>query len=286
MNGQNERNRGTYEGTDTTKAMDAAKDAPSNGGTKATSKPIADQDAPRSSCCAIIVAAGSSKRMGSPKALTPWPSLTVTAGRLGWRRHEEAGPDDTLQPPSFLEGILRTCREAQIPAVVVTRPDQEDVRRALDHLEKRDLPLHRATNPMDRSEMVDSFWFGAQEALRLFPKSTSLLVWPVDCPAVTVEDLSILARQAESAPDTYLVLSWQGQSGHPASIPRSVVEAMPSVGVGRSDRTGQPQDLRTLTRAVCGPAVLVEASDPGILLNLNRPQDLNGLAVQAVNMKP
>jgi len=253
---------------------------------EAGSSLIADQADLPSSCCAVILAAGSSKRMGIPKALATWPSRALAADRLGWRRDPKATPEHTSQAPSFLEGILRTCHEARIPAVVVTRPDQTDLHRAIDLLENLGLPLHRATNPMARSEMVDSFWFGAQEALRLFPASVSLLVWPVDCPAVSVADLAHLANRAEAMPDSYLVLSWRNEPGHPASIPRSVVEAMPSVGVGTSDRTGPTTDLRRLTRSICGPAVLVEATDRGILMNLNRPQDLNGLAVQAVNMKP
>ncbi|MCS7091457.1 MAG: nucleotidyltransferase family protein [Verrucomicrobiota bacterium] len=134
--------------------------------------------------CAILLAAGQSRRMGTPKLLLPWKN-TVVLGHV---------------VDAFLEADVD-------PLLVVVSPESEPLRRALAG--KR---VQWVENPRLGSEMLESVRCG----LRAAPAAVrTFLVSPADMPGLHPGLIRQLldAHQARRARITVPV--WQGKRGHP-----------------------------------------------------------------------
>jgi len=88
------------------------------------------------------------------------------------------------------------------------------------------------------------------------------LVFPVDHPFVS--PASILKLCFSITPDTIIKPLFQGRTGHPIIIPASL-------DLKRDDHH---QGLARIIKDSRLPSLCVEVNDPGILRNINRPQDL------------
>jgi molybdenum cofactor cytidylyltransferase len=145
---------------------------------------------------AVVLAAGSSSRMGAPKARLAADERTT-----------------------FLSRILATLREADVRVVrVVTAPDMTGVPNAV-------------VNPDPSRGMLSSVQCG----LRELPEGCeAVLLWPVDHPAVTPQTVRSLIDAFRSGGHPAVVPVHGGQRGHPvlfaAHLVAELLSADPAVG--------------------------------------------------------
>lgn len=150
-----------------------------------TSKPVP---------AAIILAAGSGTRMGSPK-------LTLTLGSR-----------------SYLEVILDRIRTAGIgDIVVVVQPEFAE----FAGREGTDKTV--AVNPRPERGMISSMHLGIQHIKRPVP----VMVVPVDHPFVLARTYAALVRKAAEFPECVVKPVWQGRPGHPVVIPWKLAIQIP-----------------------------------------------------------
>lgn len=184
--------------------------------------------------CAIILAAGSSSRMGSPKAVLPLGGKTV------------------------LEHIVQTYLLAGITDIrVVTGHDREQVRSVLEKI-----PAGEVNNPRHHEGMYSSVRCGVASC---GPEISGYFIHPVDVPLITPRTIRSLCASADPAGDRIACPVYEGRRGHPpfigASFGRAILE---------EDR---PQGLKGFLYEYSDAIVPVIVDDPGILLNMNTPMD-------------
>ncbi|MHC4401838.1 MAG: nucleotidyltransferase family protein [Planctomycetota bacterium] len=101
----------------------------------------------------------------------------------------------------------------------------------------------------------------------LRPGLRAVFVQPVDCPMVWPTTYGALA-EAMSAADV-AVPTHRGRHGHPPLVSARIV---PAIQAADAD-----EPLRRLLKAPGVGRVCVEVDDPGVLLNVDRPEDLEQL---------
>lgn len=191
----------------------------------------------------LVLAAGRSTRMGRPKALLP------------------CGPEGE----SFIARVVRTLRAGGVPDVlVVGRPDDRQLRDELDRL----TPAPRyVVNPDPDRGQLSSLIAGLSVADR--PGVRGLLVMPVDIPSIrpgTVEAVC-QAFSATSAPIVRAACG--GRHGHPVIFARRVFDEL---------RHADPAaGAKAVLRAHAGEVVDVEVNDPGVLIDVDAPEDYERL---------
>ena len=219
----------------------------------------------------VLLAAGASSRMKSPKALKKegkasyltigvrhlWPSCTTVIAVLG--AHAAA-----IQK-SVEEEFTRLAEAGQL---------QLDMAVALKRGVKG-FEIHFERNARWKSGMLSSAQAGLRAALEFKPKG--ILVLPVDHPSVqaaTISELATVLEQAMTASGkpaerrTFayaLVPRYRGRRGHPLAVSPALAAAIVA------DRKAE-----SLSDAVRRNARLVgylDIEDPGTVRNVNRPGD-------------
>ncbi|HSS44263.1 MAG TPA: nucleotidyltransferase family protein [Thermoanaerobaculia bacterium] len=181
---------------------------------------------------AVVLAAGFSRRMRKEKVLLPFGES------------------------SALERVLSTLRQSGIEErIVVLRADLPEAIARAGRLGARVV-----VNPHPEEEMLVSIRLGLAE---LSSDRDAFFIWPADHPAVSVETVVRLAREAGAR--RVVLPVYRGRRGHPALIGS---ELLPEIA-----RIAANQGLRQLWRA--RPEVLQEVTveDPGVLLDLDTPED-------------
>lgn len=98
---------------------------------------------------------------------------------------------------------------------------------------------------------------------------SGVLIMPVDHPEVRIDTARQLLAAAIGAPDSVIKPVYNNRPGHPVIVPRVVFRALLMAR--------QSDSLRGII-AASGVAVLrVEVSDPGVLTNVNTPEDLQSV---------
>lgn len=160
---------------------------------------------------------------------------------------------------TVLERVLATLAASGISErVVVTRGD---LRQAGEIA--RAVGARTVVNPRPQEEMLLSIRMGIAE---LPPDVDGFYVWPADHPAVAVSTLLQLAREAERGRVVLPVHG--GRRGHPVLVGADLIPDIAAIPEG--------EGLRHLWRV--RPEVLTEVAvpDPGVLLDLNTPEDYEG----------
>jgi molybdenum cofactor cytidylyltransferase len=180
----------------------------------------------------IILAAGASRRMGTPKALLEYRGET------------------------FLARLVRVLGAVSDPVIVAVGQHQAEIRAQMR------TGVHFVVNPdPDRGQLSS-----LQIALAVLPTEADGFVFtPVDSPAVAPDTVARLAAEFHSRPsETLLVIPrYQGRKGHPVFAARSIAEellALPPTAQAREVIRGHAD--RTLFLEVDDAGVLTDVDDP------------------------
>lgn len=190
----------------------------------------------------IILAAGQSSRMGTPKALLPCG------------RGEE----------TFVSRLIHTITAAGIQdALVVCR--QEDI--ALQQEVARWAPSARVVvNPHAERGQLSSLLAGLAVADR--PGVLGVLVIPVDMPLVRAATIAQLS--AAFASRTSIVRATHGgRHGHPVIFPRRVF--------GELRRADENVGAKAVLHAHARDIIDVDVDDPGVVRDVDVPEDYRAL---------
>jgi len=194
----------------------------------------------------VVLAAGQSTRMGSPKGLVEFEGRPLL--------------EHLLAPP-----LLREFGDV----VVVLGHHADALRPIVDRLGYR-----HVVNPDPDRGRTGSVQTGLK-ALR--PAVRAVFVQPVDCPMILPETYRALV--AAIGPDDVAIPSYRGKHGHPPLFSAALI---PEILAARPD-----EPLRDLLQGPVGRLSksshevrcrFVEVDDPGVLVNIDRPEDLQQLA--------
>jgi molybdenum cofactor cytidylyltransferase len=183
---------------------------------------------------AIVLAAGASTRMGSPKALL----------RAGDR--------------TFIRTILDTLRSAGLAdAVVVVRSGQDGVA-----AEVAAAGFGRTVvNPRADEGQLSSLLAGLTAIDR--PGVDAALVTLVDVPLATADGIRLLLARAATSPAPIVRAVHRGEHGHPVIFKRRIFDALraadPAQGAKAVVRAAEVED--------------VETGDPGVVDDIDTPED-------------
>jgi molybdenum cofactor cytidylyltransferase len=190
-----------------------------------------------SRCALVVLAAGRSARMGTPKALVELDDRPLL--------------EHLLMPP-----LLREFDDV----VVVLGHHAEALRPVVERSGYR-----YVVNPDPDRGRTGSVQFGLSTVRA---GMCAIFVQPVDCPIILLETYLTLAEAITSF--DVVIPSHHGKHGHPPLIS---AELFPRIMAAEPD-----EPLRGLLR---GPDVrrrYVEVDDPGVLVNVDCPEDLQELA--------
>jgi molybdenum cofactor cytidylyltransferase len=197
----------------------------------------------------VILAAGESSRMGTDKALLPWP------------------PQIAGQPPSsdsFLSAAIRSLTLSTDFVVVVAGKNEA----ALEPIVYANAAMI-VTNPDPGRGQFSSLQVGMHEVLNR--GRDAAIITLVDRPPASVATVQVLREAFESAPQSIwaVVPEYSGQHGHPYVAGRELIEVFlqaPSTASAR-DLEHQYQDRIRY----------VAVNDPFVAVNINTPEDYAAL---------
>ncbi len=184
----------------------------------------------------VVLAAGRSTRMGTPKALVEFEGRPLV--------------EHLLAPP-----LLREFGDV----VVVLGHDADAVRPVVARLGYR-----HVVNPDPDRGRTGSAHAGLRALRAAF---RAVFVHPVDCPIILPQ--TYLAVATAIGPADVAVPVYRGNRGHPPLVSAKII---PQILAARPD-----EPLRGLLQARDVVRRLVEVDDPGVLVNVDRPEDLEQL---------
>ena len=196
--------------------------------------PHGESRAGRRDLAAVVPAAGYSSRMGAFKPLLPFDGATV------------------------IERVITTIREAGIESIRVVVGWQGD--RLIPVLERTGVPW--VLNP----RYAEGMYASIQAGVRSLPAGVEgFFLLPGDMPLVQSATLSRLAGVWNACPGGILYPSYQGKRGHPLLLARLYIsEILDEVPAG---------GLRTLLARHAEDARDIECNDPGLLVDLDTPEE-------------
>ncbi len=201
----------------------------------------------------LVLAAGKSARMGSPKALAQF------------------------QGRPLLEHVLSLALLRELDDVIVVLGHHADALRPIvDRLGYR-----HVVNPEPDRGRTGS----VQAGLRAIGGGVrGFFVQPVDCPIVLPATLLSLAAALGDADADVVVPSFSGRHGHPPLVAATLIPRILAAGPDEPLRNLlQGNDSPDARGRIANPSYAVrcrflEVDDPGVLVNIDRPEDLEQLA--------
>ena len=197
------------------------------------------------SLAAIVLAGGESSRMGRPKALAQYRGET------------------------FLDRLIGLYNAAGVQPVVVLGHGAETIRRGLQRIEE----AIWVVNPEPSRGQLSSL----QEGLRALPEGYGgFFIHPVDTPAVEAETVSRLQEEFRRTPRMLLfVPCFEGKRGHPVLARADLGEEFLALGEGAT--------ARDVIHGRVGETMYLDAGDPGILKDIDTPDDYERLMREECN---
>jgi len=197
----------------------------------------------------VILAAGESSRMGTDKALLPWP------------------PQLEGQPPSkdtFLSATIRSLMLATDFVVIVAGRNETAL-----------APIAYAngasvvSNPDPSRGQFSSLQVGLHEVLNRGRDAAVITL--VDRPPVSTATVQLLRDAFDSAPQNVwaVVPEFSGQHGHPYLVGRELIEVFLQASATASARDVEHRYQEHIR--------YVEVRDPFVALNVNTPEDYAAL---------
>jgi molybdenum cofactor cytidylyltransferase len=193
---------------------------------------------------AVVLAAGASRRMGSPKALL----------QLGGR--------------TFVLAVVDSLTAAGVTDIfVIVRDDTHDaIAAALPQTPAVRLVINTRADEGQLSSLITGLDTAAA------PGVSGALVTLVDVPLVTPETVRTLIARAGSSPSPILRAVHGGRHGHPVIFKREVFAALraadPSIGAKAVMREVGVEDI--------------DVDDPGIIQDVDTPDDYRRLLTRGI----
>lgn len=185
----------------------------------------------------LILSGGASRRMGSPKALL------------------------TFEGEMFLDRLVRILSTACSPLVIVLGHRSDQIRQHAT----RYAGVTIATNPDPDRGMLSSLQCG----LTLLREADAVLFTPVDYPAIEQATVARLVQAFAESAAPVVIPTHRGEHGHPVCISRQVAAELLSLP--------PHAQARDVIRGYYGSACFVEVDDPGIVRDIDRPEDYQSL---------
>lgn len=184
---------------------------------------------------AAIIAAGESRRMGSPKALVPFKGISFVQHLVNATRHSRVGTTRVVLGAAAEE--IRPHLGIE-PEMIVVNPDWE-------------------------KGQLSSI----QAAIRSLPENTEgMILSPVDHPLISANLIAQLIHQFDASGKLIVLPSFRGQRGHPvifrAGLYAELLAASPEIGA------------RQVVWAHAPEVEEVPTEEEGVVLNLNDPEIL------------
>jgi molybdenum cofactor cytidylyltransferase len=198
---------------------------------------------------AVILAAGESTRMGSDKALLPWP------------------PVESGTPPSgqtFLSAAIQSLDLWSELVIVVVGKNAANVAPVA-----YENGAAVVVNPAPARGQFSSLQVGLQEVLNR--GRDAAMVTLVDRPPATAETLDTLSNAfLERSHDTWaLVPEYGGKHGHPFLVGREMIEAFLKAEATANAREIEHQNQQHVQ--------YLAIEDPAVTLNVDTPEDYAAL---------
>jgi len=185
----------------------------------------------------IVLAAGRSSRMGSPKPLLELGGETFLARAVRVLREGGCDPVVVIVPPNQAAGPMgQMAREGGAVAV---------------------------ENPEPSAEPIDSIQIGLGE---MEDDAAAALVLPVDVPVAGPEAIRAVLAGWRAAPAPIARPVHGGKPGHPVLFARAVWDDLSAPDL--------PNGARDVVHRYHHEILEVEVSDPGILVDIDTPEDL------------
>ena len=193
----------------------------------------------------IVLAAGASRRMGTPKASLCFGARTFLAHAIA--ALEDGGVGDVV----VVAGEAAATVRAALPA-------------------GRTIPLLR--NPAPDRGQLSSLKIALQHVCATIPDAGAVVMALVDHPAVRAGTVAALLAAAGEA--AIVVPTYGGRRGHPVLFARTVWQEL----LDAPDELG----ARAVVHADVGRVRLVPVDDAGILVDVDTPEDFRELLARAV----
>jgi molybdenum cofactor cytidylyltransferase len=202
------------------------------------------------SLCGVILAAGESSRMGTDKALLPWPPV---------------GAREAASPDTFLSASIRSLAPYTDMVIVVAGKNESSL-----------LPVVYANgaflvrNPQPERGQFSSLQVGLQEVLSR--GRDAAIVTHVDRPPVssaTIEKLRSAFEEAVSRRKWAVVPEYQGKHGHPFVVAREMMEAFLKAPATATAREVEHQHRELIE--------YLPLEDPLVAINVNTPEEYASL---------
>lgn len=197
----------------------------------------------------VILAAGESSRMGTEKALLPWP------------------PQTAGQPPSketFLSAAIRSLALSTDFVLIVAGKNEA----ALAPIAYANGAVVVTNRDPDRGQF-SSLQVGLQEVLNRGRDAAAVTL--VDRPPANATTISLLRDAYEAAPPSVwaVVPEFSGKHGHPYLAGRELIEVFL-----QAPPSANARDLEHRYRE---HIQYVTVSDPFVVMNINTPEDYAAL---------
>ena len=185
----------------------------------------------------VILAAGRSSRMGRPKALL---------------RHVPSGH-------TFVGHLIRIARSAGLePILVVGRVGEHGLA----------AEVGRSGGVLTLNDRADEGQLSSIQAGLTAAEAAgagAIMILPVDVPLLSTAVLASLLKAAGTSDAPIARASYRGRHGHPVLFARAVFDELLA-----ADRT---VGARAVVRSDPGRVTEVEVDDPGVLFDLDTPDD-------------
>jgi molybdenum cofactor cytidylyltransferase len=185
-----------------------------------------------------ILAAGESRRMGTPKLCLPWGQTTILGHILSqWR---EAGAEKIL----VVHGVGETPVSLELDRLGIPAGE-------------------RAATLAPERGMMGSVVTAAHHALRDI-SLTHLVIALGDQPHLRTKTLRAVLQTCETAPEKIVRVVFEDKPGHPLALPANVLAEL---------SVSSSETLRDFLRLKDISACDLTSGDSGVLLDLDTPDD-------------